>query len=179
MLSTYSGVLNTGRKRYGHPALLGTLPDPWLPIPHIPEPGTGTVLPDGGEVEGRVPEVIKEALVVDLRRRWSRVKKALGKGKEESRGKGRLGKSRGSISGDDSFYDDPSRAWRGSTPSDAGSSSSKKNVNNHREEDEEDEDDEEDYIKNDHQHDSGDSESDDDDDEQEETPGMTRCGLVT
>ncbi|CEH17155.1 Uncharacterized conserved protein [Ceraceosorus bombacis] len=29
----YNGTLDTGRRRYGHPALTGQLPEPWLPIP--------------------------------------------------------------------------------------------------------------------------------------------------
>ncbi|KAI0720255.1 hypothetical protein C8T65DRAFT_633946 [Cerioporus squamosus] len=32
MANFYSGVLNTGKRRYGHPALTGVLPFPWLPI---------------------------------------------------------------------------------------------------------------------------------------------------
>ncbi|KAI0750936.1 hypothetical protein C8Q80DRAFT_1154688 [Daedaleopsis nitida] len=32
MANFYSGVLNTGKRRYGHPALTGVLPVPWLPI---------------------------------------------------------------------------------------------------------------------------------------------------
>jgi hypothetical protein len=31
MSSFYHGVLNTGRRRYAHPALSGSLPQPWLP----------------------------------------------------------------------------------------------------------------------------------------------------
>lgn len=31
MNSFYHGVLNTGRRRYAHPALSGSLPKPWLP----------------------------------------------------------------------------------------------------------------------------------------------------
>jgi hypothetical protein len=31
MNSFYYGVLNTGKRRYGHPALTGSLPKPWLP----------------------------------------------------------------------------------------------------------------------------------------------------
>jgi hypothetical protein len=31
MNSFYHGVLNTGRRRYAHPALSGSLPQPWLP----------------------------------------------------------------------------------------------------------------------------------------------------
>ncbi|GJJ13051.1 hypothetical protein Clacol_007300 [Clathrus columnatus] len=32
MQGWYPGVLNTGKRRYGHPALTGVLPQPWLPI---------------------------------------------------------------------------------------------------------------------------------------------------
>ena len=32
MANWYSGVLNTGKRRYGHPALNGVLPVPWLPL---------------------------------------------------------------------------------------------------------------------------------------------------
>ncbi|KAF7301133.1 hypothetical protein MIND_00677700 [Mycena indigotica] len=32
MANWYSGVLNTGKRRYGHPALNGVLPQPWLPL---------------------------------------------------------------------------------------------------------------------------------------------------
>ncbi|KZT00325.1 DUF221-domain-containing protein [Laetiporus sulphureus 93-53] len=31
MANWYSGVLNTGKRRYGHPAINGVLPSPWLP----------------------------------------------------------------------------------------------------------------------------------------------------
>ncbi|KAF9261079.1 DUF221-domain-containing protein [Marasmius fiardii PR-910] len=32
MANWYDGVLNTGKRRYGHPALNGVLPEPWLPL---------------------------------------------------------------------------------------------------------------------------------------------------
>ncbi|PVF96948.1 DUF221-domain-containing protein [Serendipita vermifera] len=32
MTNWYHGVLNTGKRRYGHPALTGVLPTPWLPL---------------------------------------------------------------------------------------------------------------------------------------------------
>ncbi|KAH7090850.1 DUF221-domain-containing protein [Auriculariales sp. MPI-PUGE-AT-0066] len=32
MANWYNGVLNTGKRRYGHPAMTGVLPQPWLPI---------------------------------------------------------------------------------------------------------------------------------------------------
>ncbi|EIW68814.1 hypothetical protein TREMEDRAFT_31663, partial [Tremella mesenterica DSM 1558] len=37
MTNFYYGVLNTGRRRYAHPALSGQLPTPWLPAKHRPE----------------------------------------------------------------------------------------------------------------------------------------------
>ncbi|CDZ98226.1 Uncharacterized conserved protein [Phaffia rhodozyma] len=39
MSSYFPGVLNTGRKRYAHPALAGVLPFPWLPL----KPGESTM----------------------------------------------------------------------------------------------------------------------------------------
>ncbi|KAF9244266.1 hypothetical protein BU15DRAFT_86167 [Melanogaster broomeanus] len=32
MANWYRGVLNTGKRRYGHPAFTGVLPEPWLPL---------------------------------------------------------------------------------------------------------------------------------------------------
>lgn len=67
MSDSFPGVLNTGRRRYGHPALSGSLPEPWLPgIAPSPRPGTS-----GG---AEVAPVVRDALVLTLRRRWSRVK---------------------------------------------------------------------------------------------------------
>jgi len=37
MTNFYYGVLNTGRRRYAHPALSGSLPSPWLPAPDRPK----------------------------------------------------------------------------------------------------------------------------------------------
>ncbi|ORX34475.1 hypothetical protein BD324DRAFT_636070 [Kockovaella imperatae] len=37
MNNFYYGVLNTGRRRYAHPALTGSLPYPWLPAPQTPK----------------------------------------------------------------------------------------------------------------------------------------------
>lgn len=52
----YNGVLNTGRRRYGEPALSGKLPEPWLPTP-AREPAFGD-----GETERR-------GVVLSLRRK--------------------------------------------------------------------------------------------------------------
>ncbi|GAA6046727.1 hypothetical protein JCM3770_003137 [Rhodotorula araucariae] len=106
--SFYPGILNTGGStRYGHPALFGALPQPWLPVVATPQPGA----------EGEVPQAVKDALVVvDLRRGWRNLKRAAkrgmslggGGGSETARGRGRA-TSWGSGS-----EEDPSRAWRGS-----------------------------------------------------------------
>ena len=44
----YPGVLNTGRRRYGHPAITGILPELWLPIPQqrLDEGGEDVTAPD-------------------------------------------------------------------------------------------------------------------------------------
>lgn len=51
----FVGILNTGRRRYGHPALSGQLPLPWLPLSAHPSPKSPGV-------------------VINIRRRWSIVK---------------------------------------------------------------------------------------------------------
>ncbi len=49
----YPGVLNTGRRRYGHPAITGILPELWLPIPkhRMDEGGDDVTAPD--DLEGQ------------------------------------------------------------------------------------------------------------------------------
>lgn len=44
----YPGVLNTGRRRYGHPAITGILPELWLPVPshRLEEGGEDVTAPD-------------------------------------------------------------------------------------------------------------------------------------
>ncbi|WVQ74072.1 hypothetical protein IAR50_003655 [Cryptococcus sp. DSM 104548] len=54
MSNFYNGVLNTGRRRYAHPALDGSLPTPWLPA----------IAKEGGDGGGR-----GRALVLSLRRK--------------------------------------------------------------------------------------------------------------
>ncbi|KAG8813472.1 hypothetical protein FRC17_001557 [Serendipita sp. 399] len=56
MTNWYNGVLNTGKRRYGHPALTGVLPTPWLPLKkgETFDPATGIIsLPDGEEFYAR------------------------------------------------------------------------------------------------------------------------------
>lgn len=69
MTNWYNGVLNTGKRRYGHPALTGVLPTPWLPLKkdqtlanHIDHDESGK----GGD---------GNAVVLTLRRRYSAVRK--------------------------------------------------------------------------------------------------------
>lgn len=69
MTNWYNGVLNTGKRRYGHPALTGVLPTPWLPLKkdqtlanHIDHDDSSK----GGD---------GNAVVLTLRRRYSAVRK--------------------------------------------------------------------------------------------------------
>nr|CDI54153.1 duf221-domain-containing protein [Melanopsichium pennsylvanicum 4] len=50
----YPGVLNTGRRRYGHPAITGILPELWLPIAshRLEEGGEDVTAPDDLEAGG-------------------------------------------------------------------------------------------------------------------------------
>ncbi|KAI5477633.1 DUF221 domain containing membrane protein [Pseudohyphozyma bogoriensis] len=101
---SYPGVLNTGRRRYGHPALSGSLPEPWLP--GLAEPTLGDDL----------PPVVRDALVVDLRRRWSTFKRVAKKGANVVPGINIPVASSSRSTGTD---EDPSRAWRGSQRSES------------------------------------------------------------
>ncbi|KAG6908443.1 hypothetical protein DXG01_004526 [Tephrocybe rancida] len=64
MAGWYSGVLNTGKKRYGHPALTGVLPEPWLPLKK------GQSLVNHDPNSSRAPKD-NEAVVLTLRKRYS------------------------------------------------------------------------------------------------------------
>ncbi|GAA5824868.1 hypothetical protein JCM11251_005374 [Rhodosporidiobolus azoricus] len=119
---SYPGILNTGFRRYGHPALFGSLPEPWLPV-----------LSEAKEQVGEVPKAVKDALteVIDIRRGWRNLKKAAARklgqgggdvaaGRGEGAGSGaprRRSTSWGNRSDSD---EDPSRAWRGSQASSPG-----------------------------------------------------------
>ncbi|KAH8093801.1 hypothetical protein BXZ70DRAFT_949239 [Cristinia sonorae] len=65
MAGWYSGVLNTGKRRYGHPALNGVLPQPWLPLKK------GQSITNGGH-----PDILgiphdSKPVVLTLRKRYS------------------------------------------------------------------------------------------------------------
>ncbi|KAK4048133.1 hypothetical protein OIV83_005003 [Microbotryomycetes sp. JL201] len=100
MSESYPGVLNTGSRLYNHPALSGPLPEPWLPV--LAEP----------DLRAEVPEAVKSAMtggnavVVNLRRRWSLAKKAVRKG---AKAVSTMPRSRSERSMDE---DHPARAWR-------------------------------------------------------------------
>jgi len=118
MSSFYPGILNTGGStRYGHPALFGALPQPWLPVVAETQPGE----------PGEVPQAVKDALVVvDLRRGWRNFKRAAKRGfsgagsSEDGGARSRNGRGRATSWGSGS-EEDPSRAWRGSESSVAAS----------------------------------------------------------
>ncbi|KAL5504873.1 hypothetical protein ACEPAH_7536 [Sanghuangporus vaninii] len=68
MSNWYNGVLNTGRRRYGHPALNGVLPQPWLPLKK------GQTLVNRGRAISNAPDN-NEAVVLTLRKRYSTIRK--------------------------------------------------------------------------------------------------------
>jgi len=67
MANWYNGVLNTGKKRYGHPALTGLLPQPWLPL----KKGETLVNSHSTTRAGRKSD---QAVVLSLRKRYSVVR---------------------------------------------------------------------------------------------------------
>ncbi|KAF8581445.1 DUF221-domain-containing protein [Ramaria rubella] len=66
----YPGVLNTGKRRYGHPALTGVLPQPWLPIKKG-QSLANSVDRDGSSRSGRGDQ----AVVLTLRKRYSAIRR--------------------------------------------------------------------------------------------------------
>ncbi|KAI0262633.1 DUF221-domain-containing protein [Gloeopeniophorella convolvens] len=68
MANWYNGVLNTGKRRYGHPALSGLLPQPWLPLKK------GEALVNAHE-SGRDRKKPDQAVVLTLRSRYRSSKK--------------------------------------------------------------------------------------------------------
>ncbi|CAK5262174.1 unnamed protein product [Mycena citricolor] len=69
MTNWYQGVLNTGKRRYAHPALNGVLPQPWLPLKKGQILSTSN---DPRSMAGRQPkENNGQAVVLTLRKRAS------------------------------------------------------------------------------------------------------------
>jgi len=114
MANWYDGVLNTGKRRYGHPALTGVLPTPWLPLKK------GQTLANTMEGNGHAPGG-NDAVVLTLRRKISRARKD---SRPFSRGlsgspivdQGGVGSSNGSPS--EPLAGNP---WQDSTPLPSGS----------------------------------------------------------
>lgn len=69
MTNWYPGVLNTGKRRYGHPALTGVLPTPWLPLKK------GQTLANYVDRDSAKTADGGNAVVLTLRRRYSQVRK--------------------------------------------------------------------------------------------------------
>ncbi|KAG2074357.1 DUF221-domain-containing protein [Suillus decipiens] len=66
MANWYNGVLNTGKRRYGHPALTGVLPEPWLPLKK------GQTLVNGHRAGGsRASPYVNQGIVLSLRNRYT------------------------------------------------------------------------------------------------------------
>ncbi|KAG9311311.1 hypothetical protein JVU11DRAFT_8399 [Chiua virens] len=70
MANWYYGILNTGKRRYGHPAFTGVLPEPWLPLKK------GQTLANGHR-DGllRIPLNSTNGIVLSLRNRYSLLRK--------------------------------------------------------------------------------------------------------
>ncbi|GAA5821044.1 hypothetical protein JCM11491_006464 [Sporobolomyces phaffii] len=134
MSDSYPGVLLTSsNRRYGHPALVGHLPEPWLPA----EPATTSTTAAAAaaaSTETELPQAVKDALVVvDLGRGWRKFKRGVRRGFSNATGGGGGGES-GSVETDgegggnatrgggvrrgwstassEGSEADPSRAWR-------------------------------------------------------------------
>ncbi|KAF8128423.1 hypothetical protein EV363DRAFT_1221606 [Boletus edulis] len=70
MANWYNGVLNTGKRRYGHPAFTGVLPEPWLPLKR------GQTLVNGHRSGPfRIPIHSTNGVVLSLRNRYSMLRK--------------------------------------------------------------------------------------------------------
>ncbi|KAG9047641.1 hypothetical protein FS837_001834 [Tulasnella sp. UAMH 9824] len=70
MTDWYYGVLNTGKRRYGHPALTGVLPQPWLPLKKGQT--LGNYLNRRGGDDGKDEDDTGDAVVLTLRRKPSK-----------------------------------------------------------------------------------------------------------
>jgi len=79
MTNFYYGVLNTGKRRYGHPALNGPLPQPWLPLKKG-QTLANFVDRDHGEGNGSSPASNShaQAVVLTLRRRYNAMRQDVG-----------------------------------------------------------------------------------------------------
>jgi len=79
MTNFYYGVLNTGKRRYGHPALNGPLPQPWLPLKKG-QTLANFVDRDHGEGNGSssVSDSHAQAVVLTLRRRYNTIREDAG-----------------------------------------------------------------------------------------------------
>ncbi|KAF9070665.1 hypothetical protein BDP27DRAFT_1391889 [Rhodocollybia butyracea] len=73
MANWYNGVLNTGKRRYGHPALNGVLPEPWLPLKKGQTLTNHEHRANGGPRNGADPN---QAVVLTLRKRSSVVRRS-------------------------------------------------------------------------------------------------------
>lgn len=70
MGSWYAGVLNTGKRRYGHPALNGVLPQPWLPLKKGQSIRNGAPAAPSASAADTTP-----AVVLTLRKRYSTIRR--------------------------------------------------------------------------------------------------------
>ncbi|KAI0276258.1 hypothetical protein BGY98DRAFT_986594 [Russula aff. rugulosa BPL654] len=124
MANWYNGVLNTGKKRYGHPALTGLLPQPWLPLKR------GETLVNSQNTD-RTGRKSGQAVVLSLRKRYSVVRRG---GRTSttttSRGAPIQDSIRGSITGSGELGGDvTSNPWQESTADSSNGSQSHHTIN--------------------------------------------------
>lgn len=113
MANWYSGVLNTGKRRYGHPALNGVLPEPWLPL----KKGQSLVNSSNRSNERAQRGEDGDAVVLTLRKRHSRPLRRA----SSARGPGRdstVMNGNGLDAGEEGLVDPIANPWQ-----DAGASS--------------------------------------------------------
>ncbi|THU93310.1 DUF221-domain-containing protein [Dendrothele bispora CBS 962.96] len=82
MANWYSGVLNTGKRRYGHPALNGVLPEPWLPL----KKGQTLRNLDRSDSTSSTPKDSNQAVVLTLRKRPSMRRRSVGPSSDYTNG---------------------------------------------------------------------------------------------
>lgn len=136
MSEAYYGILNTGQRRYNHPALSGRLPLPWLPAGKSEYVrATNRILPDSAELE-EVQQPLdldlssSGAIIIDIRRRFQDLrnvaKRVVVRGIERMqspdppssrgghRGEGRRSSQQHSVSAlrdDEDYINDSTNAW--------------------------------------------------------------------
>ena len=101
---------STGKRRYGHPALTGVLPQPWLPL----KKGQTLVNRDPSAPRPNRSKSSNEAVVLTLRKRYSSLRRSrtvsqsyAGRGRSSGRDEGEDGTTRGYSDADSTINNNP------------------------------------------------------------------------